>query len=215
VRKFWPKIGGLFDQLAGVVEQMTKIGVVVTLLSPRDLDAPQFCVNNRLVGEMAAAELIKHGHRRVGIAIGRVQNLVRRQRLEAMVAAFEATGVHYTVLEAASLEAPEAAVSEALAQNRDITGLVASTHMISMGIINEVRRTGLSVPDDISVIAIGNAKLLEWSTPRLTHINLNLEACGHAALDFIAARVAGHAHASEPTILPRLVFGNSVTVPRR
>jgi LacI family transcriptional regulator len=75
------------------------------------------------------------------------------------------------------------------------------------------------VPDDISVIAIGNAKLLEWSTPRLTHIDLNLEACGHAALDFIAAQVAGHAHAPEPVILPkilpRLVFGNSVTAPRR
>jgi len=203
------------DQLAAVVDQMTRSGVVVTLLSPRDLDAPQFCVDNRLVGEMAAAELIKHGHRRVGIAIGRVQNLVRRQRLQAMLAVFEAAGVRCTVLEPASAEAPEAGVSEALADNRDITGLVASTHMISMGIINEVRRTGLSVPDDISVVAIGNAKLLEWSTPRLTHIDLNLEACGHAALDFIAARVAGRAHAPEPVILPRLVLGNSVTAPRR
>jgi len=207
------------DQLAAVVEQMTRSGVVVTLLSPRDLDAPQFCVDNRLVGELAAAELIKHGHRRVGIAIGRVQNLVRRQRLEGMVSAFEAAGVRYTVLEPASPDTPEAAVSKALAQNRDITGLVSSTHMISMGIINEVRRAGLSVPDDISVIAIGNAKLLEWSTPRLTHIDLNLEACGHAALDFIAAQFAGHAQASEPVIppevLPRLVFGNSVTAPGR
>jgi len=82
---------------------------VVTLLSPRDLDAPQFCVDNRLVGEMAAAELIKHGHRRVGIAIGRVQNLVRRQRLQAMLAVFEAAGVRCTVLEPASAEAPKPA----------------------------------------------------------------------------------------------------------
>jgi LacI family transcriptional regulator len=93
-----------------------------------------------------------------------------------------------------------------------ITALVASTHMISMGIINEVQRVGLSVPGDISAIAIGNAKLLEWSTPRLTHIDLNLEACGRAALDFIAARVSGQqAEAiSLPIILPRLVLGNSV-----
>ena len=203
------------DQLAAIIEQMTKSGVVVALLSPRDLDAPQFCVDNRLVGEMAAAELIRHGHRRVGIAIGRVQNQVRRQRLEAMTAAFDAAGVRHTLLEPTEPGAPEIAISELLAANRDITGLVASTHMISMGIINEVLRVGLSVPRDISVVAIGNAKLLEWSTPRLTHIDLNLEACGRAALDFIAAHVTGAAPAAPATILPALIFGDSVTAPGR
>jgi LacI family transcriptional regulator, galactose operon repressor len=208
--------GGGFDQithrdeLAVLTDQMIKSGVVVTLLSPRDLDAPQFCVDNRRVGEMAASELIRHGHRRVGIAIGRVQNLVRRQRLEAMITAFDAAGVRYTVLEPDQAEAPEAAISDALAANRDITGLVASTHMISMGIINELQRAGLSVPDDISVVAIGNAKLLEWSTPRLTHIDLKLESCGRAALDFIAARVSAQAREPGPMPEPRLVHGESV-----
>jgi LacI family transcriptional regulator len=213
--------GGGFDQLthrddlATILDQMIKSGVVVTLLSPRELDAPQFCVDNRLVGKMAAAELIRHGHRHVGIAIGRVQNLVRRQRLDAMMAAFDAAGVRHIVLEPTLAAAPEAAISDSLAKHRGITGLVASTHMISMGIINEVQRVGLSVPDDISVVAIGNAKLVEWSTPRLTHIDLNLETCGHAALDFIAARVSGHARAAEPTVLPTLVPGDSVIAPRR
>jgi LacI family transcriptional regulator len=213
--------GGGFDQishndvLAALLQQMTASGVVVAVLSPRDLEAPQFCVDNRRVGQMAAAELIKHGHRRVGIAIGRVQNLVRRQRLEAMVAAFDAAGVGHVVLEPSLPSEPEAAISNALSYNRDITGLVASTHMISMGIINEVQRVGLSVPKDISVVAIGNANLLEWSTPRLTHIDLNLEACGQAALDFIAASVSGQAGREVATILPKLVQGNSVTLPNR
>jgi LacI family transcriptional regulator len=203
------------DQLVAIIEQMTKSGVVVTLLSPRDLDAPQFCVDNRLVGEMAAAELIRHGHRCVGIAIGRVQNLVRRQRLEAMTAAFDAAGVRHTILEPTEPTAPETAISDLLAANRDITGLVASTHMISMGIINEILRVGLSVPGDISVVAIGNAKLLEWSTPRLTHVDLDLETCGRTALDFIAAHVSGATQQAPGNILPRLIIGDSVTAPSR
>jgi len=127
-----------------------------------------------------------------------------------MIATFDAAGVRHTVLEPTEPGAPEIAVSDLLAANRDITGLVASTHMISIGIINEVQRVGLSVPQDISVVAIGNAKLLEWSTPRLTHIDLNLEACGRAALDFIAARVSGAAQPVPPTIQPTLVLGDSV-----
>jgi LacI family transcriptional regulator len=211
--------GGGFDQLsyrdelASLLRQMTESGVVVTLLSPRDLDAPQFCVDNRLVGRMAAAELIHQGHRRVGIAIGRVQNLLRRQRLEAMVASFESAGVDYVILEPRLPSEPEAAISDSLSRNRNITGLVASTHMISMGIINEVQRVGLSVPKDISVVAIGNANLLEWSTPRLTHIDLDLVSCGQAALDFIAASVSGQANRDMPTILPKLVRGDSVISP--
>jgi DNA-binding LacI/PurR family transcriptional regulator len=65
------------------------------------------------------------------------------------------------------------------------------------------------------VVAIGNAKLLEWSTPRLTHIDLCLEACGRAALDFIAARVSGTAQDAKSNILPRLITGDSITTPAR
>jgi DNA-binding LacI/PurR family transcriptional regulator len=139
-----------------------------------------------------------------------VQNLVRRQRLEAMATAFDAAGVRYALLEPTDPAAPETAVSELLAANRDITALVASTHMISMGIINEIQRVGLSVPQDISVVAIGNAKLVEWSTPSLTHIDLNLQACGRAALDFVAARVSGTAQPALTRIEPRLIHGQSV-----
>ena len=132
-----------------------------------------------------------------------------------MAATFDAAGVRHTILEPTEPSAPETAVSDLLAANRDITGLVASTHMISMGIINEVLRVGLTVPRDISVVAIGNAKLLEWSTPRLTHIDLNLEACGRAALDFIAARVSGTPQAAQTAILPRLITGDFVIAPGR
>jgi LacI family transcriptional regulator len=82
--------------------------------------------------------------------------------------------------------------------------------MISMGIVNKIQRVGLSVPQDFSVVAIGNTKLVEWSTPSLTHIDLNLQACGRAVLDLIAARVSGAAQQAQPTIKPRLIHGQSV-----
>lgn len=208
--------GGGFDQVthhdefAATVKQMTQGGVVVTTLSPRGIDAPAFCVDNAVVGQMAAAELIAHGHRHVGIAIGRVQNEVRRQRLAAMIATLEAAGVRHSVSQPGPHDEPDLLVATLLNEHPDITGLIASTHMISMGIINGVRRTGRSVPDEVSIVAIGNAKLVEWSTPRLTYIDLNLEACSGAALAFIAAQVAGEV--SEPCFIgpPRLICGESV-----
>lgn len=206
--------GGGFDQithhdeLAAILRQMVASGVVVTTLSPRDVEAPSFCVDNRRVGQMAAAELIEHGHRHVGIITGKVRNEVRRQRLEAMVETFAAAGIAYAVCDLSGDD--EATVAAFLHAHPGITGVVSSTHAISVGIINAVRRAGRVVPDEVSVVAIGNAKLAAWSMPRLTHIDLNLEACGRAALDHIAMAVSGTPPGPWAVPLPRLMRGESV-----
>jgi LacI family transcriptional regulator len=84
----------------------------------------------------------------------------------------------------------------------------------TMGIIDGVRRTGRSVPDDISIVGIGNTRLVEWSMPKLTHVDLNLQACGHAALDFIAASVAGEPCDRNAVPPARLVRGDSIAILR-
>jgi LacI family transcriptional regulator len=208
--------GGGFDQtshhdeFASILGQMARGGVVVTLLSPRNIDAPVFCVDNELVGQMAAAELIVHGHRCIGIASGRTFNELRKQRLRGMIAALDEAGATYHVAQADSDEEPSAAVAALLRDNPDITGIIASSHMISMHVVNAVRKVGRSVPSDVSIVAIGSARLAEWSTPRLTHIDLNLEMCGRAALDYIAAKVAGEAREIAPLGSPRLIRGESI-----
>jgi LacI family transcriptional regulator len=57
---------------------------------------------------------------------------------------------------------------------------------------------GRSVPEDISVIGIGGGALGVGSTPQLTRIDLALDICGKAALDFIAARVGGANPPAQP-----------------
>jgi LacI family transcriptional regulator len=125
-----------------------------------------------------------------------------------MVETFAAAGVVHAVCDVNGDEG--AAVAEFLHDYPSITGVVSSTHAISVGIINAVRRAGRIVPDEVSVVAIGNAKLAEWSMPRLTHIDLNLEQCGRAALDHIAAVVSGGPTRSWNSPLPQLVRGESV-----
>lgn len=209
--------GGGFDQvthhaeLASTVRQMGRGGVVVATIGPRDMEAATFSVDNVLVGQMAARELISHGHRHIGITTGRVQNEVRRQRLAGAVGTLAAAGIRHSVSEVRPGEAPDLAVAAMLAANPDITGLIATTHMMSMHIASGVRRSGRSVPGDVSMVAIGNARLIEWSTPRLTYIDVNLEACSRAALDYIAAKVAGKGPAPAAIGPPRLVRGKSVS----
>jgi LacI family transcriptional regulator len=212
--------GGGFDQithhdkLVTILDQMVRNGVVVTTLSPRGIHAPVFSVDNEMVGKMAACELLEHGHRHIGITVGRILNDVRKKRLRGMTTAIQEAGARYYVAEPEEDGEPDTSVDSLLTKNPTITGIIASSHMISMGIIDGVRRTGRSVPDDISIVGIGNTALVEWSMPKLTHVDLNLQACGHAALDFIAASVAGEP-CDRNTIPPaRLVRGDSIAILR-
>ncbi len=210
--------GGGFDQtthhaeFVSALRQMMRGGVVVTTLSPRGIDAPMFCVDNTVVGQMAAAELVSQGHRNVGIAMGRVRNQARRERLAGMISTLEAAGVRYAVSQPGPSDDLDLTVAALLVENPKMTGLIASTHMTSLRIINQGRRMGRSIPDELSIIAIGNAKLVEWSAPHLTYIDLNLEACSRAALEYIASKVSGGVPEPPRIGPPRLIRGESVLV---
>jgi aromatic ring hydroxylase len=60
---------------------------------------------------------------------------------------------------------------------------------------------------------MGGGALAQWTTPQLTRVDLALETCGRAALDYIAARVAGSLPA-DFAVEPQVVRGQSVALAR-
>ena len=115
--------GGGFDQvthhdkLVAVLDQMMSNGVVVTPLSPRDLDAPVFSVDNGLVGEWRPPNCSSMA---TGVWASRSGASKTRPKEEprGMTEAFEAAGVRYISPNRRGRQ-PETAVSDSLAKNRD------------------------------------------------------------------------------------------------
>jgi LacI family transcriptional regulator, galactose operon repressor len=209
--------GGGFDQwthqqrLADLVDQMSSNGVVVATLSPRNVNAPAFCVDNEQVGRCAAAELVAHGHQHVGVLIGHSQNQVTQQRLKGISEVCVQAGVELRVAHADySAESAAEAAACMLADNKSITGLVAGSYSMSMGITSWLQSSGRRVPDDISVIGIGNPALAAWSSPKLTAVDLCLETCGRSAVDFVVSQIRGLKAGRGQTVQPRLIQGKSV-----
>lgn len=208
--------GGGFDQRThqaafnAIIKKMVQSGIAITTLSPRRAAIPQFCVDNVRVGRMAAGELLGRGHREVGIVIGRILNEVRRQRLHGATAALGEAGATWRVPAPQSAADPQAAVGAMLDSFPGITAIITSSHMISLGVIDSIRQARRSIPADMSVVSIGNPKLARWATPKLTYIDLRLEACSRAALDYIAGRVAGTRGSESAPAEPIVVGGDSV-----
>lgn len=224
-RRLWEhRVGGLIlagggfdqlshrDRLAELTSQMVASGVVVTTLTPRGLDVPAFHVDNEEVGRLAAQELVAAGHRRIGILIGTSQNAVTGQRLGGMTKVLTGAGAEFhTVHVEYSSPAAEAGVASLISRYPDISGVIAGSYAMSMGIFRWLRASGRSVPNDVSVVGIGNTRIAEWTSPKLTAINLKLDRFGCAALDYIAAKLGESAPPVLPTPTPDIVRGESVS----
>ncbi|WP_083886729.1 LacI family DNA-binding transcriptional regulator [Actinoalloteichus spitiensis] len=120
-----------------------------------------------------AEHLIGLGHRRVGVVcmrLGRDRNdavasldrqrsahfHVQRARLVALAAAFEAVGVQWAQVPVVerfdhSVESGASATARILDLDPEITAVVCTSDILALGALEEARRRGLRVPQDLTV----------------------------------------------------------------
>jgi DNA-binding LacI/PurR family transcriptional regulator len=125
--------------------------------------------------------------------LGPPDHVPSRRKLRAARAAAERAGLELpdSAVEHAlfSLEGGQAATARLL--QRGVTGVVCASDPLALGAVRAVRRRGLAVPGDVSVVGYDDSSFMACTDPPLTTVRQPIEAMGRAAVDLLVGEIEG------------------------
>ncbi|RKR92540.1 LacI family transcriptional regulator [Micromonospora pisi] len=193
------------DLAPPVHAELRRLNVPMVLVDPAGvptLDIPTIGATNWAGGLRATEHLLSLNHRRIGFIAGPPRLLCSRARLDGYRAALEAAGLpvdHQLIAPGDFYHESGYSSGTALLNLADPpTAIFASSDQMAFGAYEAVRRRGLRVPDDVSVVGFDDLPEARWSSPPLTTVRQPL-----AEMGLLAAR----------TVL-RLARGEAVDTPR-
>jgi LacI family transcriptional regulator, repressor for deo operon, udp, cdd, tsx, nupC, and nupG len=167
----------------------------------RYLDDPPLnavVIDDREGTERAVEYLFRLGHRRIVHLGGRLYLTTGSERAEGYRAAMHRLGLQPWVLPAEwSIDAGMAAAQVLLEAKERPTAVLASSDDAAIGVIHAVRRAGLTVPGDLSVMGFGNLPGSELVDPPLTTMGYDRPAIGRQTVAALLRLAEGGAPAGK------------------
>ena len=202
------------DLAPTLAEELHEAAVPVVVVDPAGVpavDVPTIGATNWAGGLSATQHLVGLGHRRVAHISGPAGLLCSRARLDGYRAGLESAGLALDpglVREGDFYQESGLREASALLELDDPpTAVFAASDQIALGVYEAVRRKGLRVPDDVSVVGFDDLSLAAWASPPLTTVRQPLAEMGGLAARTVLAMAAGEAVPN-----PRVELATSLVV---
>jgi DNA-binding LacI/PurR family transcriptional regulator len=214
--------GGNYHEAAAPHEHYRLLrarGVPVVLINAavENLGFPCVATDDASAAVQAFTHLSALGHDRIGLVLGPEDHMPSRRKLAAFTEVADRAGIAATPVEHAlySLESGQAATARMLRQG--VTGLICASDVLALGAIRAVRRAGLSVPGDVSVVGYDDSAWLNCTDPPLTTVRQPIESMGKSAVALLVNQMETViAHPEELLFEPELVVrGSTGSAPLR
>lgn len=174
---------------------------------------------NWLGGRSAAEHLVGLGHRHLGVIAGPTESISAVARLDGFLSLCRQKGVAVDpdLVRPIRFDHDQAVqvAEEWFRRPEPPTAIFAGSDAQAMGVLEAARRTGLRVPEDVSLVAYDDTPIASWANPPLTAVRQPLEEIGRRAL-----RTVQQLHEGRPVdshhieIATTLVVRDSTAAPR-
>jgi DNA-binding LacI/PurR family transcriptional regulator len=146
-----------------------RIPVVAFDREVADERADAVLADNVRATRTATQLLLDEGHERIAFVGGRRDVETGAERLAGYEMAMRAAALERVTLDGEfRLEAAQAAIERRLATGEPPTAVVVANNLMTVGVLRALRRAGLHVPQDVSLVGIDDPAWAELIDPPLT-----------------------------------------------
>lgn len=195
--------------------QKSNYPVVLLARGVDGLDLTSVSVDDFEGGYLAAQHLLTLGHKRVALFAGPLRTKPALFRQKGFEAAMEQAGLK---VDPDLVDSGPFTIASGMLQaerllartSRLPTGIVAGNDLIAIGAIKVLRRHGVRIPDDLSVVGFDRTTLAEAFDPELTSVAQPVGQLGRRALELLVEAIAEPGVRPQKVLItPELVLGAS------
>lgn len=195
------------------IRQLIKVKPVVTI-NRAVQSIPSIVTDTRAGMRYAVEHLASLGNRRLSYLAGPENDWADGVRWRALLKACEALGIRgrRTSPQPPTVEGGYAAGKELL--HSEATGVIGYNDVMSAGLIRFLRENGKSVPEDVSVVGVGNTIAATLSVPPLTAVASPAYTMGVTGASMLIGQIRKHGAAQVPAmVLPMKLIERASTGP--
>lgn len=177
---------------------------------------PYVTTNNFKGGYEGTRLLINHGHQRIACIQGERDSMPNRERVSGYRQAMEEVGLQDRIL----LVGNEFSVQNGYLSTKLFldgpdrpTAIFALSNTILLGALKAIRESGLSIPEDMSVISFDDNLYMDYLTPAITRVSQPVENMAKLAVKILIDHLDQNGSVSaisQIRLLPTIIAGSSV-----
>lgn len=174
------------------------------------------CCDERLAVKQAIDQLIRMGHRQIGIIGGyRDRSDTSRRRFEGCLDAFREHGIAFDpnrdyVSARYSYADGYRAARELGIRCRSYTAIFCMADVMAMGAIRAMTDNGLAVPQDVSVVGFDGLPIGEFIVPRLSTVSQSVDTLAQRGMELLRSNIEGNAICTHETVPAQIQWKESV-----
>ncbi|MBE1875341.1 LacI family DNA-binding transcriptional regulator [Myceligenerans pegani] len=200
-------------------ERLESLGLPVVLINASidELGFPHVSCDDLIATHQGLEHLVSMGHERIGLLLGPGDHVPSERKLDAARSFAARVGIEFpdelVVHSRYGIEAGQAAGAKLV--DRGVTAILAASDPLALGAIRAVRRAGLDVPRDVSVVGYDDSALMNSTDPALTTVRQPIDQMGRAAVDLLAGLIEGATVSRDELLFePELVVRRSTAAAR-
>ncbi|WP_426114757.1 LacI family DNA-binding transcriptional regulator [Pseudomonas sp. DSP3-2-2] len=179
---------------------------------------PTISLDNRAAARAMTEHLIELGHRRIGLIKGPKSSPLTRDRVAGYQDALQQAGIasdpalicHGDFTLQAGLDGAAAMLN--LPERP--TALFCENDEMAIGALKQIKKQGLRVPEDVSLVGFDDIPFAAYCDPPLTTIAQPAEAFGQKAVEMLITLIEKKSLAQRHVVLPfELALRNSTAAP--